>query len=202
MENADTVVESSTTPEYFDVVVVGAGISGIDAAYHLTTHSPQKSFVVLDALESFGGTWRTHKYPGVRSDSDLYTFGYGFKPWTNAPIASAEQILSYLGEVIDDNDLAGHFRYRHSIHSASWSSDENAWTLLATDEATGTPRRFTTNFSGCARAITATPRDIRQNGPDSSDSVGRWSTLSSGLTTSCWLTVRSWSLGRGRPRPR
>jgi len=132
--------------EHFDVVVVGAGISGIDAAYHLKTRCGGKSFVVLDALESFGGTWLTHKYPGVRSDSDLYTFGYGFKPWTNAPIASAPQILEYLGEVIDENDLAGHFRFRHSISSASWSSVENHWTLEATDTANGASRRFSTNF--------------------------------------------------------
>ena len=168
--------------EHFDVVVVGAGISGIDAAYHLKTRCGGKSFVVLDALESFGGTWLTHKYPGVRSDSDLYTFGYGFKPWTNAPIASAPQILEYLGEVIDENDLAGHFRFRHSISSASWSSVENHWTLEATDTANGASRRFSTISSGCARATIATPRGIRPTGPDSSNSVGGWCIHSTGPT--------------------
>ena len=83
----------SEAAEHFDVLVVGAGISGVGAAYHLTHEQPGRSFLVLDALEDFGGTWRTHKYPGIRSDSDLYTFGYRFKPWTSAPIASAAEIL-------------------------------------------------------------------------------------------------------------
>ena len=79
---------TDVTAEHLDVVIVGAGISGIGSAYHLTTQRPGTSFVVLDALESFGGTWLTHTYPGIRSDSDLYTFGYRFKPWTGLPIAT------------------------------------------------------------------------------------------------------------------
>ncbi|MEX5717113.1 NAD(P)-binding protein [Geodermatophilus maliterrae] len=70
----------AVVPEHVDVLVVGAGISGIDAAHHLTTRFPERSFVVLDALPARGGTWWTHRYPGVRSDSDLFTFGYSFKP--------------------------------------------------------------------------------------------------------------------------
>ena len=92
--------------EYFDVLIVGAGISGIGAAYHLGTQCPEKRFVVLENEETFGGTWWTHKYPGIRSDSDLHTFGYRFKPWRGAPIATAEEILRYMGEVIAENDLA------------------------------------------------------------------------------------------------
>jgi cation diffusion facilitator CzcD-associated flavoprotein CzcO len=125
------------TAEYFDVVIVGAGISGVGAAYHLTTQSPGTRFVVLEAQESFGGTWRTHRYPGIRSDSDLYTFGYRFKPWTSAPIATAAEILRYMGEVIDENDLARHIRYRHRIATAHWSSDENHWTIEATRSDSG-----------------------------------------------------------------
>ena len=85
--------------------------------------NPGTSFVVLETQESFGGTWLTHKYPGIRSDSDLHTFGYRFKPWTSAPIASAAEILSYMGEVIAENGLEPQIRYRHSISSASWSSE-------------------------------------------------------------------------------
>jgi cation diffusion facilitator CzcD-associated flavoprotein CzcO len=132
--------------EHVDVLVIGAGISGIDAAYHLRRHSPDRSFLVLEGLESFGGTWLTHRYPGVRSDSDLYTFGYGFKPWTGPPIASAAQILSYLGEVIEENDLSSRVRYRHRIHLASWSGDDDLWTVDATKTDTGEPCRFTTGF--------------------------------------------------------
>ena len=73
--------------EHFDVLIVGAGISGIGGAYHLLQECPDKSFVILETMDSFGGTWKTHTYPGIRSDSDLYTFGYGFKPWTGPPIA-------------------------------------------------------------------------------------------------------------------
>ena len=76
--------------EHFDVLIVGAGISGVGGAYHLTKQCPGTSFVVLEAQESFGGTWITHRYPGIRSDSDLYTFGYRFKPWTGAPIATSD----------------------------------------------------------------------------------------------------------------
>ena len=92
--------------ERVDVLVVGAGISGIDAAWHLRQQCPGKQFVVLDAQDGHGGTWRTHRYPGIRSDSDLFTFGFGFKPWQGPPIASAAQIQAYLAEVIDENDLA------------------------------------------------------------------------------------------------
>jgi cation diffusion facilitator CzcD-associated flavoprotein CzcO len=132
--------------EHFDVLIVGAGISGIGGAYHLSQQCPGTSFVVLDALEGFGGTWLTHKYPGIRSDSDLYTFGYRFKPWIGPPVATAEEILKYMGEVISENDLAKHIRYRHRIDSASWSSKDNRWTVDATRTDTGEKFRFTTSF--------------------------------------------------------
>ena len=114
-ETATLARTASQKTEHFDVVIVGAGISGVGGAYHLTTQCPGTSFVVLETQESFGGTWLTHRYPGIRSDSDLYTFGYRFKPWTSAPIATAAEILSYMGEVIDENDLGPHIRYRHRI---------------------------------------------------------------------------------------
>ncbi|MBI5949482.1 MAG: NAD(P)/FAD-dependent oxidoreductase [Chloroflexi bacterium] len=132
--------------EHFDVLIVGAGISGIGGAYHLTKQRPGTSFVVLEALDSFGGTWWMHRYPGIRSDSDLYTFGYRFKPWVGAPIASAEEIRKYMGEVIEENDLGRHIRYNHKITSAQWSSEENLWTIEATRADTGETRRFTANF--------------------------------------------------------
>ncbi len=138
------------TPEagcqHFDVLIVGAGISGVGGAYHLTRQRPGTSFVVLESQADFGGTWRTHTYPGIRSDSDLYTFGYRFKPWTGAPIATAEEILTYMEEVIDDNDLARHIRYQHRISHASWSSEEHLWSLDATRTNTEESVRFTCNF--------------------------------------------------------
>ena len=125
--------QSSPKPtEHFDVLIVGAGISGVGGAYHLTHQCPDTTFVVLEAFETFGGTWWSHRYPGIRSDSDLYTFGYRFKPWTGPPIATAEEILSYMGEVIEENDLAKHIRYRHRISSAQWSIADNFWTITET----------------------------------------------------------------------
>ncbi len=148
MADTATLAKSSdtTATEHFDVLIVGAGISGVGGAYHLKDQCPGKSFVVLETQESFGGTWLTHTYPGVRSDSDLYTFGYRFKPWVGTPIASAQEILKYMGEVIEENDLDRHIRYGHKILSASWSGKDNLWTITAVNKATGESCVFTTNF--------------------------------------------------------
>ena len=132
--------------EHFDVLIVGAGISGVGGAYHLTKQCPRASFVVLETQGNFGGTWLTHCYPGVRSDSDLYTFGYRFKPWVGAPIASGAEILAYVGEVIRENALDRYIRYGHKISSARWSSKDNLWTIEATRSDTGGTVRFTANF--------------------------------------------------------
>ncbi|MEW6597227.1 MAG: NAD(P)/FAD-dependent oxidoreductase [Pseudomonadota bacterium] len=132
--------------EHFDVLIVGAGISGVGAAYHLQEQCPNKSFVVLEMYETFGGTWHMHTYPGIRSDSDLYTFGYRFKPWVGAPIASADEIIKYMGEVIEENHLDRHIRYGHKISKASWSSKDNLWTITATKLVSGETATFTANF--------------------------------------------------------
>ncbi len=148
MTQTDTIKRkpSDQATRHFDILIVGAGISGIGAAYHLTDQCPGKSFAVLEAYETFGGTWHMHTYPGIRSDSDLYTFGYRFKPWLGTPIATAEEILSYMGEVIDENDLARHIRYQHRITSANWSSADKLWTVNVTRGDTGEDLVFTANF--------------------------------------------------------
>ena len=132
--------------EHFDVLIVGAGISGVGGACHLRQQCPEKSFLILERQDSFGGTWKTHTYPGVRSDSDLYTFGYRFKPWTGKPIATAEAILEYMGEVIEDYALAPHIRYGHEIVSAEWSSETGRWFLEARRTDTGETRTFSCTF--------------------------------------------------------
>jgi cation diffusion facilitator CzcD-associated flavoprotein CzcO len=132
--------------EHFDVLIVGAGVSGVGSAYHLGAQCPERSFVVLEAYETFGGTWHMHTYPGVRSDSDLYTFGYRFKPWTSAPIASASEIKKYMAEVIKENGLDEHIRYQHRITNASWSSLKNQWTVDVARGDTGETFQMTTNF--------------------------------------------------------
>ncbi|MGY1706566.1 flavin-containing monooxygenase [Geodermatophilus sp. SYSU D00697] len=135
-----------TAVEHVDVLVVGAGVSGIDAAYHLRERFPDRSLVVLDAQEARGGTWWTHRYPGVRSDSDLFTYGYRFKPWRGPSIAAGEEILDYLDEVIDENDLAPYIRYRHRVTAATWSTEDRRWTVEVTRGDTGERIRFTTQF--------------------------------------------------------
>lgn len=132
--------------EHFDVLIVGAGISGIGSAHHLREQCPEKSFVILETMPSFGGTWRTHRYPGARSDSDLYTYGYRFKPWTGAPIASKDEIMKYLGEVIESEQLEPYIRYEHTITNASWSSDDKCWTLRVKRADSDELVEFTANF--------------------------------------------------------
>jgi cation diffusion facilitator CzcD-associated flavoprotein CzcO len=146
MAHPSHAVIASQRVNHFDVLIVGAGISGVGAAYHLTKQCPGINFVVLEAQESFGGTWLTHRYPGVRSDSDLYTYGYSFKPWTGPTTATAAEIRSYMGEVIEENDLARHILYRHKITIASWSSHSNQWTVEATRANTRECVSFTANF--------------------------------------------------------
>jgi cation diffusion facilitator CzcD-associated flavoprotein CzcO len=143
---ATATASAPRTAEHFDVLIVGAGISGIGSAYHLTVQLPGTSFVALETQESFGGTWLTHRYPGIRSDSDLHTFGYRFKPWTSAPIATAAEIRAYMGEVIAENGLEPHIRYRHRISSASWSSETNRWTIEAVRTDSGEALTLTANF--------------------------------------------------------
>lgn len=135
-----------TAPEHFDVLIVGAGISGIGAAYHLQEYCAGKSFVILETKDTFGGTWAQHTYPGIRSDSDFYTFGYRFKPWTGPPIATGGQILTYMNEVIDENDLRRHIRFQHTITTANWSSEDDCWHLEGRRDDTGEPVRFTCSF--------------------------------------------------------
>lgn len=132
--------------EHFDVLIVGAGISGVGGAYYLNQRCPDARYVILETEESFGGTWWTHRSPGIRSDSDLHTFGYSFKPWVGPPIATAEEILSYMGDVIEDNALDQHIRYQHKILKADWSYEDSAWTVEAARTDTNEIVRFSCNF--------------------------------------------------------
>ncbi|MDZ7670343.1 MAG: NAD(P)/FAD-dependent oxidoreductase [Gammaproteobacteria bacterium] len=143
MAQVQTHEDSST---HVDVLIVGAGISGIGSAYHLQRQCPDKSYVILEMKDTFGGTWETHKYPGVRSDSDLYTFGYRFKPWVGPPVASGEEILKYMGEVIEENGIDRHIRYGHRITCCSFSREENLWYVEATRLADDAELTFTCNF--------------------------------------------------------
>jgi monooxygenase len=118
------------TLEHFDVLIVGAGLSGIDAAVHLQKHCPGKRFALLEGRERLGGTWDLFRYPGIRSDSDMYTLGYHFKPWTNAKaIADGPSILEYVKETAHEHDVVRHIRYRHRVRASAWSSADAKWTV-------------------------------------------------------------------------
>ena len=116
--------------EHVDVLIVGAGISGIGAACHLQQNCPGKRYLILEGREALGGTWDLFRYPGIRSDSDMYTLGYAFKPWTHPKaIADAPHILDYLHETVAEHRLEPHIRYGHKVVAASWSSSDARWTV-------------------------------------------------------------------------
>lgn len=116
--------------EHFDVLIVGAGLSGIGAGAHLRMNCPDKSFAILEGREAMGGTWDLFKYPGIRSDSDMYTLGYRFRPWTDPKaIADGPAILKYIQDTADDFDLTKEIRYDHRVHQANWSSEDARWTV-------------------------------------------------------------------------
>ncbi|GAA2541181.1 flavin-containing monooxygenase [Pseudonocardia hydrocarbonoxydans] len=134
-----------TDREHLDVLIVGAGVSGIGAAHHLRARFPDRTFAILEAQDARGGTWWTHRFPGARSDSDLFTYGYRHKPWVGPSIAAGGAILDYLDEVIEEDDLAGHIRYHHRVTALSWSSEEHRWTAEVT--RTDTDERVTLTAS-------------------------------------------------------
>jgi monooxygenase len=141
---SDTEVRQDA--EHVGVLIVGAGVSGIGAAHQLRDQFPDRTLVILDAQDNRGGTWWTHRYPGVRSDSDLFTYGYRFKPWRGPSIAAGEEILAYLDEVIDEYELGQYIRYQHRVTAASWSTADRRWTVDVTRGDTGQQLRFTTDF--------------------------------------------------------
>ena len=115
---------------HVDVLIVGAGISGIGLGHHLVTKQPGRNFAIVDGREAIGGTWDLFRYPGIRSDSDLHTFGYEFKPWTSDnAIADAPEILDYLREVVEDDGLARRIHFRHKVLRADFSNRTAQWTV-------------------------------------------------------------------------
>ena len=133
--------------EHVDVLVVGAGISGIGAAYHLQTSSPDRSFVILEGRADIGGTWDLFRYPGVRSDSDMHTLGYSFKPWKHEKsIADGPAILEYLRETVDEYGIEQYIRFNHLVTTASWSTDDARWTVTARRTDTDETVTYTCSF--------------------------------------------------------
>ena len=135
------------TPEHLDVLIVGAGISGIGAGYHLNERCPGKSYAILEARDDLGGTWDLFRYPGIRSDSDMHTLGYRFKPWTDAKsIADGDSILSYVRQTAHENGIEQKIRFRHRVVRAEWSSADARWTIEAERADSGESVRLTCGY--------------------------------------------------------
>ncbi|HSJ91823.1 MAG TPA: NAD(P)/FAD-dependent oxidoreductase [Ilumatobacter sp.] len=133
--------------DHVDVIVVGAGISGIGAAYHLQQQCPDRTFSILEGRDDIGGTWDLFRYPGVRSDSDMHTLGYSFKPWKHEKaIADGPSIMEYLRETVAEHDIARHIRFGHHVDRADWSTDDARWTLTVTLTSTGETVEYTCSF--------------------------------------------------------
>ncbi len=144
-------MSTTSTTHNLDVLIVGAGISGIGAAYYLQTMQPNRTFAIVEARGEIGGTWDLFRYPGIRSDSDLHTFSYEFKPWENEKaIASADAIMSYLRETVSENGIAPRIRFHHKVISASWSSADNRWTVDIERTDTGERVLITCAWLFCA----------------------------------------------------
>ena len=136
-----------TEDNFFDVIVVGAGISGIGSAYRLQKECPDRSFVLLEGRPNLGGTWDLFRYPGIRSDSDMHTLGFSFKPWKAAKsIADGPAILEYLEETVNEFGIKEKIRFNHLVSSAEWSSEKALWTLKVTNTETGETSNYTSNF--------------------------------------------------------
>ena len=135
------------TQNHFNVIVVGAGISGIGAGYYLQKKCPNKSFVILEGRDNIGGTWDLFRYPGIRSDSDMNTMGFRFKPWMGVKsIADGASILSYLHETVKENDLNKKIHFNQWVNEASWSSRDSQWTVQVENKKTQELQDFTCDF--------------------------------------------------------
>src|SRR6476660_2292164 len=145
------LLEDHMPSEHVDVLIVGAGLSGIGAGYHLQRNCPAKRFVILEGRDCIGGTWDLFRYPGIRSDSDMFTMGYSFKPWTDPKaIADGPQILNYVRETAAENGIDKKIRFNHRVKRASWSTPDARWTVEAERSGRGEGAsevvRFTCNF--------------------------------------------------------
>src|ERR687889_354294 len=135
------------TPEHLDVLIVGAGLSGIGAGYHLQADCPGRSYAILEARDAIGGTWDLFRYPGIRSDSDMFTLGYDFRPWEEGKaIADGPSIRRYVRDTARDHGVERHIRFHHRVVRADWSSEDALWSVEAERTDTGQRVQITCSF--------------------------------------------------------
>jgi cation diffusion facilitator CzcD-associated flavoprotein CzcO len=174
--------------------VVGAGLSGIAAGHYLATRCPDKRIAILEARAALGGTWDLFRFPGIRSDSDMYTPCYSFRPSRDRKaIADGAAILDYLRATAAESGIDRRIRYHRRVESAAWSMERGRWRVSVRNGETGRLETATCNFLwACAPATTATTRATRRSAPPRSGSAGRSSTRRSGATRSS-TTASAWS---------
>jgi monooxygenase len=159
--------------ERFDVIIVGAGLSGIGTAWHLQNRTRGTAYAILEGRGAIGGTWDLFRYPGIRSDSDMYTLGYRFKPWTEEKaIADGPAILNYVTETARENGIDRHIRFDHKVTAADWSSRDAMWTVTAV--ADGATRSFQSNFLSICAGYYAYDAGHRPHWPDEDTFEGQW----------------------------
>jgi cation diffusion facilitator CzcD-associated flavoprotein CzcO len=158
-----------------DVLIVGAGLSGIGAAKHLQMHSPQSTWCILESRDAIGGTWDLFRYPGIRSDSDMYTLGYSFKPWVDhKAIADGSTIRQYIQKTADENGITPHIRHGHSVTHASWSSSEACWTLTAKQKNNDQPVVLKARFLYLCCGYYSYKNGYQPNFPGQASFKGDW----------------------------
>src|SRR6516164_1659703 len=139
--------EEVVDTEHIDVLIIGAGLSGIGAACHLQDKCPKRQFALLEARDCIGGTWDLFRYPGVRSDSDMFTLGYAFRPWTaTKSIADGQAILRYVRDTARERGIEDRIRFNHRLRRASWSSRDGRWTVEADSGPSRQPVYMSCNF--------------------------------------------------------
>ena len=181
----------AATNELLDVLVIGAGLSGIGAGYHLQTRSPKRTYAILEGRDAIGGTWDLFRYPGIRSDSDMYTLGFSFRPWKGAKaIADGPAILDYIEDTAREYGIDRKIRFGHRVERASWSSETSRWTVEVSEEGDGRAhdahvslpphvQRATTTTTPATRPSSRAPSasaaasSTRRSGPSDIDYAGK-----------------------------
>ena len=196
-------LDSVTHDEHLDVLIVGAGLSGIGAACHLRRECPGKSYAILEARDSIGGTWDLFRYPGIRSDSDMFTLGYSFAPWRDAKaIADGPSILDYIHEAAREHDVERRIRFGHRAVRAEWSSEDARWTVEVERADDGESVRLTCGFLLVCTGYYRYDEGYTPEFEGTERFRAASSTPSTGPRTSTTPASAWWSSAAGRPRSR